>query len=89
MFYPQNVFEELSVFLSSHISAVFNKSSSSGVIPSALKSAVVQPSLKRSNLNTKNSNNFRPISKLQFLEKVLEKVAYNRPVSIMIDHSVF
>lgn len=88
MFYPQDVFEELSDFLS-HISAVFNNFLSSGVIPSALKSAVVQPLLKRSNLNTENCNNFRPFSKLQFLTKVLEKVVYNRPVCIMKDHSVF
>lgn len=71
MFYPQDVFEELSDFLS-HISAVF-KSSSSGVIPSTLKSAVVQPLLKRSNHNTENCNNFRPFLSYNFLQKYWRK----------------
>lgn len=38
------------------------------------KHAVVQPLLKKSNLNPSVPKNFWPISKLPFLAKVLEKV---------------
>lgn len=86
---PTRFFKEVSAFLSSDILTVFNKSLSSGVVPSVFKSAVVQPLLNKANLDTDNFNNFTPISKLPFLAKLLERVVYSQLLSFLNDHSLF
>ena len=45
-----------------------------GSVPTCFKHAVVQPLLKKPNLDPTLPSNYRPISKLPFLSKVLEKV---------------
>lgn len=51
-----------------------NLSITSGSVPMTFKHAAVQPLLKKSNLDPTLVNNYRPISKLPFLSKVLEKI---------------
>ena len=86
---PSRFLKEASPFLSTDILAIFNKSLSSGVIPSIFKSAIVQPLLKKSNLDSSNLNNFRPISKLPFLSKALEKVVYSQLLTFLNDNALF
>lgn len=43
-------------------------------MPSFFKQAVVCPFLKKPNLDSSDPNNYRPISKLPFLSKILERV---------------
>ncbi|XP_041802630.1 uncharacterized protein LOC121613344 [Chelmon rostratus] len=62
---------------------------SSGSFPSAFKHAVVQPLLKKPNLDPSLLSNFRPISKLPFLSKVLEKVVFKQLQSFLIENSVY
>uniref|UniRef100_A0A1A8K0K3 Reverse transcriptase domain-containing protein n=1 Tax=Nothobranchius kuhntae TaxID=321403 RepID=A0A1A8K0K3_NOTKU len=50
----------------------YNKAT--GVFPAAFKRAVVRPLLKKSNLDFNDFNNFRPVSNLPFLSKILEKL---------------
>lgn len=57
---------------------LINSSLLAGCVPAAFKHAVVQPSIKKSNLDPAVLSNFRPISKLPFLSKVLEKVVYDQ-----------
>ena len=57
---------------------IINISLKSGIFPHSFKHAVVQPLLKKPKLNPCVLNNFRPISKLPFLSKVLEKVVFLR-----------
>ena len=45
----------------------------SGVVPAYFKEAVVEPLLKKPNLDTSVLCNYRPISKLPFISKILEK----------------
>ena len=52
---------------------IVNKSLSSGVFPSQLKSATVRPVIKDENGDTNDYKNYRPISNLAFLSKILEK----------------
>ena len=47
-----------------------------GTVPAAFKHAVVRPLLKRPNLDPSMLSNFRPVSNLLFLSKVLEKVVF-------------
>ena len=72
-----------------HIVSILNRSISTGVFPSSLKSALVQPLLKKPSLDPLVLNNFRPISKLSFLSKILEKVVSNQLISFMNFNSVF
>ena len=47
---------------------------SEGIFPSSFKQALLQPLLKKPSLSTDDLNNFRPISNLNFISKILEKV---------------
>ena len=57
---------------------LINTSLSTGSVPAAFKHAVVQPLIKKKNLDPSDLSNFRPISKLRFLSKILEKVVFNQ-----------
>uniref|UniRef100_A0A803SUT5 Reverse transcriptase domain-containing protein n=1 Tax=Anolis carolinensis TaxID=28377 RepID=A0A803SUT5_ANOCA len=54
--------------------AIINASLGQGKFPSSLKQAVVRPILKKASLDPTNPCNYRPISNLPFLGKVLERV---------------
>src|SRR4029434_10377590 len=59
--------------LSPFITKVVNLSLQSGYVPPALKVAVIRPLLKKPTLDPEVLANYRPISNLAFLSKVLEK----------------
>ena len=61
--------------LISILSFIINKSLQSGCFPDNLKHACVKPSLKDANEDTENKKNYRPVSNLCFLSKLLEKSA--------------
>ena len=64
--------------LDSHIPAItdiVNKSLSSGVFPSAAHHTLVTPLLKKPSLNKDEFKNYRPVSNLSFVAKVIEKCA--------------
>lgn len=56
------------------ITEIINSSLKMGIVPSTFKEAIVTPLLKKANLDVNILNNFRPISNLPFISKVLEKV---------------
>jgi hypothetical protein len=64
------------------ITEIINSVLSTGVFPKDLKSAIVQPLLKKSSLDNEILKNFRPVSNLSFLSKVIEKVVASR----LLDH---
>ena len=57
---------------------IVNSSLHSGVFPDTLKTAVVRPLLKKHNLDPSLLGNYRPISNLPFLGKVLEKIVFHQ-----------
>ena len=61
---------------------------SSGVYPTAFKSAIVKPLIKKPTLDCEVLKNYRPISNLPFLSKLTEKVIAQRLVSHMQDTSL-
>ena len=56
------------------ITQIVNESLSSGVVPSTFKTARVVPLIKKSSLDSSQLSNYRPVSNLPFLSKVLERV---------------
>ena len=56
------------------ITSIINTSLRLGVVPDIFKSALVKPLLKKPNLDKENLKNYRPVSNLPFLSKILEKL---------------
>ncbi len=55
-----------------------NASLLSGTFPNSLKTAVVKPLRKKRNLDNTMLSNYRPISNLPFIGKIIEKVVFNQ-----------
>ena len=70
------------------LEAIFNNSLSNGTFPSEFKSALIRPLLKRPNLGTDELKNYRPVSNLHFVAKVLEKLVMIRLDEHMETHSL-
>jgi len=75
---PTWLVKEMRTLLSSFISLLFSKSLASGCYPSLLKEGVVRPLLKKHGLDAGEMKNYRPVSNLPFLSKLLKRVAQTR-----------
>jgi hypothetical protein len=75
---PTSLVKECSQQFASPIADIVNKSLSSGTVPSSFKQAVVRPLLKKPGLDKDVFKNYRPVSNLCFISKVLEKVVAQR-----------
>ena len=64
----------LETSLIDHITFIFNQSLQLGAVPDSFKNALVNPLLKKTNLDESSLHNYRPVSNLPFLSKVLEKL---------------
>ena len=60
------------------ITTVINQSFQAGYVPPALKTAIIRPILEKPSLDPEILANYRPISNLPFLFKVLEKAVSAR-----------
>ena len=64
--------------LSPFISLLINKSLTAGCFSAAFKEASVRPLLKKVGLDAGDQKNFRPVSNLPFLSKLLKRVVQAR-----------
>ena len=55
------------------ITFIVNASLSTFIVPPQFKQAIVTPLLKKPGLDTNDMKNFRPVSNLPFISKILEK----------------
>ena len=60
------------------ITTLVNKSLAEGIFPSVFKNAHVTPLLKKASLSKEDLKNYRPVSNLSFVSKILEKVVSSR-----------
>lgn len=67
---------------------IINSSLVNGIVPSCLKHATIPPLLKKPRLDPLVLNNYRPISKLPFLSKILEEAVYHQLISFLNKNSV-
>ena len=70
------------------ITNIFNQSLSSGVFPDNFKKTIVKPLLKKPSLDPDNLKNYRPISNLSFLSKVLERVVLSQLLDHLNEHNL-
>ena len=70
------------------ITRIVDLSLSSGVFSKQLKSTLVKPLLKKSNLHPHDSKNYRPISNLSFLSKLIQRVIAARLSSHLSSHNL-
>ena len=78
---PTKVLHLLKNDISNILADLFNKSFTTGIFPSALKTAKIIPIHKKG--NKLECGNYRPISILSNLDKILEKLMYNRIYSFL------
>ena len=64
--------------LAEPITKMVNISLLEGAFPHSFKNASVRPLLKKFNLPKEELNNYRPISNLSFLSKILERIIFDR-----------
>ena len=75
---PSQLFRDIFAIICPFILAIVNSSLATGVVPSTFKNATLQPLLKKSSLDSSDLKNDRPISKLPFISKILEKVVFQQ-----------
>ena len=72
-----------------HLTSIINDSLHSGLFPSVFKSAIVKPLLKKTALNPEILKNYRPVSNLSFLSKILEKVFLRQQSNHLLTNNLF
>jgi len=72
--------------ISTILSHIFNLSINSGIVPTKLKIAKVTPIFKSG--DSHDFSNYRPISILPAISKLLEKVIYNRIYNFISTHNI-
>ena len=71
---PTTFFKRVFDSVSGPVLEIINTSLRTGFFPDAFKTAVVKPLLKKPKLDNSLLANYRPISNLPFISKVLEKI---------------
>ncbi len=78
---PAHLFRKGFQYIIEFLTFLFNKSMTLGEFPETWKCAVLRPLIKGTNLPTVNAN-YRPVSNLSFISKVLEKLVLGQ----LMDH---
>ena len=81
------LYENLDILLPT-ITNIINISLTTGIVPHDLKTAVVQPLLKKPSFDRNLLKNYRPISNLPFLSKILEKVVLHKHLSHLQENNL-
>ena len=74
--------------LASPITTIVNASLTSGVFPALLKKGIVRPSIKKQALDREEKSNYRPITNVAFLSKILERVAATQTLSYLVTNGL-
>ena len=67
---------------------LFNSSLASDIFPLCFKSALVTPIIKKMCLNHNDLNNYRPVSNLCFIAKILEKIGLSHVFACLNSHNL-
>jgi len=86
--FPTKLIVKLLPELGPAITKIINLALSSGQFPPQLKSALVKPLIKKPSLDCELLKNYRPVSNLSFLSKLIEKVIATRLFTHMKDNNL-
>ena len=70
------------------ITAIINKSLACGEFPHTYKSAIVSPLLKKMSLDPEELKNYRPVSNLAFVSKLIEKVVASQLTTYLTNNNL-
>lgn len=87
-YYQSPVPKEVIHSIGPSVLSIINNSLATGHVPSWFKHAIIHPLIKKENLDTSIPGNYRPLYKLSFLSKVLEKVVLWQLTSYPDSHSI-
>ena len=85
---PTFLLKKLLPVLAPSLLRLVNLSLSTGVFPDEMKVALVTPLLKKSSLDPEVLGNFRPVSNLSFLSKLLERVVARQLIAYLEQRSL-
>ncbi|XP_072033035.1 uncharacterized protein [Amphiura filiformis] len=85
---PSCIFKESIPELLPMLTKVVNHSLASGYFPATLKHAVVSPLLKKAKLDRDDLSNYRPISNLKFLGKLIERIVISQLQVYLREHNL-
>uniref|UniRef100_A0A8C2GGG5 Reverse transcriptase domain-containing protein n=1 Tax=Cyprinus carpio TaxID=7962 RepID=A0A8C2GGG5_CYPCA len=80
---PSKLLKEVLPEVIDRLLTIINSSLLIGYVPKTLKLAVIKPLIKKPQLDPKELVNYRPISNLPFLSKILEKVVSSQLYSFL------
>lgn len=86
---PTSLLKSVFNCVSMDVLQIVNASLLSGKFPRALKTAVIKPLLKKPSLDASVISNYRPISNLTFLSKIIERVVYQQIHSLLTQNNLF
>ena len=86
---PLSLFHKLAFILTPFIFNIINISLHSGSIPSSLKHAIIKPIIKKPGLDIGCLSNYRPISQLPFISKILEIIVSKQLINYLNANSLF
>ena len=86
---PTKLLKEILPLINSTLLNTINLSLSSGYVPRSFKIAVIKPLLKKPTLDPEVLANYRPISNLPFLSKILEKVIANQLCEFLQENNIY
>lgn len=86
---PSNFFKTVFHCIAPDVLQIINTSLQTGEFPQTLKTAVIKPLLKKPNLDASTISNYRPISNLPFLGKIIERVVFEQIQAFMMQNNLF
>ena len=85
---PTSLLKDLVDILIPPIKRIINLSLKNGMVPTSMKKALVTPILKKSGSDKNILKNYRPVSNLSFLSKLIEKAVLSQINEHMIQNSL-
>ncbi len=86
---PTKLLKEVFPVISEPLLNIINSSLSLGHVPRNFKMAVIKPLIKKPQLDPGELANYRPISNLPFMSKILEKVVSSQICSFLQRNSIY
>jgi len=83
---PAKYLKDAALFVKIHITFLVNSSITYNTVPSELKCAKVKPLFKKGNKS--DVPNYRPVSILSIVSKILERAVYNQLESFLVNHGL-